>query len=787
MFTCYSTKECKMKNKYALFLTLLSLLVFSTPSFSQGIGFKETLAKSPNEPFTFCVDHSDANLALLNSENIQVKYSTSNWLFITCTASWIQEKMEQKKLKSFHFEYAPPQLLNDSIRQTYFVNQVQQGLGGLPQGYTGKNVLIGFVDTGIDYNHPDFKDTNGKTRVLRYWDHSLNGANPPMPYNYGQEWDSTDINNGTITSMDSQAHGTTVTGSSAGNGLANGTNKGMAPDATIVIVQTNFNLPNWTLTVADACDYIFKVADEYNMPAVVNLSVGSYLGSHDGNDPASESMEQLIEAKPGRIIIGAAGNSGNWGKYHCHGNANSDTTFVWFKNNPAGQLGANTIYFDFWCDSAAANTIDFAYGADKISPTYKFRGRNNFRQLNNNMALSPLYDTIYNSLGNRIATIESYREYEGPNFHMESYFSHIDSTNYNFRLMTKGSGQYDLWSGTVLGLNEIVANLPTVAQMPSIVHYQMPDSLQTIVSSWNCSEKIISVANIHNRLHYTDMNGNLYTAASPTSGIISPSSARGPSRSGLTKPDISAGGDVTLSAGPLALLNNPANNSLIEIGGYHVRNGGTSMASPVIAGIAALYLEKCRYGTFSEFKQLLTSTAFTDGFTGTVPNHVYGYGKVHALNLLLQTSVEPVPTITQGTNVLIASAAPNYQWVKNGVDLLNETNQTLAVTPPDGDFQVYTVSSDGCASISTPYFAILDLDELKSTELVLYPNPTQSSFTIKSQENIQSIHAFDELGQEIQLSKTGSGIYSVEKWSKGLYFLEIQTEKQLFQLKLIVK
>jgi subtilisin family serine protease len=769
------------------FLTIALFVVLKSYSFSQGFGFDKVLREMPNAPTTFCIDNNYKNIQVLEKYNVDIKFTTKNWLFVTCSPSWIQSKVIEGSIKSFYFEHAPPQLLNDTTRSTFFVNPVQQGLGGLSQGYTGKNVLIGVIDSGVDFNHPDFIDSNGKTRILRYWDHSMSGPNSPQPYNYGQEWDSTDINNGTITSMDDEAHGTTVAGAAAGNGLANGQNKGMAPDANIVVVETNFSMPNWTLSIADACDYIFKVAEEYNMPAVINLSVGTYLGSHDGNDPASEMMEQLMDDKPGRLIVSAAGNSGTWGKYHCHGNVTTDTTFVWFKNNPSGQLGNNTIYFDFWTDTITANSINFAFGADKPAPAYGFRGRTNFHSLNGAMASSPIVDTLYNSNGNRLAIIKSYREVEGPNFHMQVLFSTVDSTSYNYRFMTKGNGEYDLWSGTVLGLNEIVATLPLSSLMPSIIHYQMPDSMQSVVSSWNCSEKIISVGNVRNRSTHIDKNGNPYVPFPSSVGEISPNSARGPSRLGIVKPDISVGGDITLSAAPMWLLNNPAYNSAIDSNGWHARNGGTSMASPVIAGIAALYLEKCRYGTYSSFKQLLTSTAFTDGFTGSVPNTQYGYGKVHALNLMLQAVVEPIPNITQNMNQLIASSSINYQWVKNGSDLTNETNQTLATTPPDGDFQVYAVSSDGCPSISAPYFAALSLDELNHSKVLLFPNPSNDVFKIVTDEKIIVVNAYNEVGQEMMLTKLGKDEYGISSWSDGIYLLDIQTEKGLIQLKLIVK
>ena len=99
--------------------------------------------------------------------------------------------------------------LADSSRAHHFVNEVHSGNAPLGVAYTGRDVIIGVVDQGIDWLHPDFIDANGNTRVLRYWDQASSGPTPPAPYGYGQEWDSTDINNGTCTSTEeASAHGT---------------------------------------------------------------------------------------------------------------------------------------------------------------------------------------------------------------------------------------------------------------------------------------------------------------------------------------------------------------------------------------------------------------------------------------------------------------------------------------------------------------------------------------------------------------------------------------------------
>lgn len=714
---------------------LLACSSISSKAYSQNhkFGFQKVLNESPQSISTFCVPNDSITNYLLHKESILIKYATKNWLFISTTADWINKKTLSKELKSYYFEFAPPMALADTALYAHHVNPVHSGSGGLSASYLGENIIIGYVDQGIDWNHPDFIDENGNTRVLRYWDQTINsGGTIAQPYNYGIVWDSASINNGSCFSTESgTAHGSTVAGMGSGNGLANGSNKGVAPKSNIIIVESNFNLPNWTLTIADACDYIFKVADSLGMPAVVNLSLGSYLGSHDGNDPAAEYMEDLLDEKEGRIIICAAGNSGNKGKYHVTGNIDADTSFVWLLNNPSasGAFGANKIYFDLWSDSPNA-TYSYAFGADLPSPTYGLRGSTIFRGAQSSIGV-PVFDTIYNTNGNRIATIETYTELVYGNYHMEVLFSNVDSTLYNFRFMTKGSGKYDLWSGSWMGLNDLVTNLPSSSILPEIIHYHMPDSMQTIVSSWNCSEKIISVGNLINRQGHIDNNGNQYYPAGPPTqpGKLSPSSSKGPNRHNLIKPDVSATGDLSLTAGPLWFLANPANNSIIDSGGWHVRNGGTSMASPVVAGIAALYLEKCGKAGYLDFKTDLIATAFTDGFTGSIPNNAYGYGKPHAFDLLILNEfsatisgttdfcADPIPlTATSSSSLMTAIWSDGFEGITNTVT-------------SEGYYSAHVFNTKGCGTFSDTLH-VIQMNPLPMLPIVLSGNTLATlSFT----------------------------------------------------------
>ena len=757
--------------RHFLLLLLFLIITLSGTAQQKGFRFQQLLQENPDTPYPFSVAFKDQiTLDQIIKSGVSIKYLTPKNIFVQATPSEMFRLAEDFNI-AFHFELSLPQALNDTTREIHFVDQVHQGIS-LPQGYTGKDVIIGYIDTGLDFNHPDFIDSLGKTRVLRYWDHTIPGPNSPMPYGYGQLWDSSEINNGTCTSLDQNNHGTTVTGTGSGNGRANGTNMGMAPNSNIVIVEAKLGGANWTLSIADAIDYIFKVADTLNMPAVVNISLGTYLGSHDGNDPASDLIENLLDEKPGRLVVCAGGNSGAQGKYHQHGIASVDTSFVWFLNNPSNQVAPNSIYFDLWADDDQIANLNFAMGADNPL-TYNQSGRTAFFNAQAT-ANTTIFDTIYNANDDRIATVEYYTELIDDAYHMEVLVTNIDSTNYLFRFMSAGSGEYDLWSGLFMGLNQMVTTLPSPAQMPEIIHYQLPDSLQTIVSSWACSEKVITVANSHGRVGHINRNYEPYVPTDLTPrGKLSPNSSKGPNRLNIQKPDISASGDITLSAGPIALLQNPGANTSIDSGGWHVRNGGTSMASPVVAGIAGLYFERCRFASYQDFRNDIIATAFTDQYTGTVPNYAYGHGKIDAHELMMQLQNDPNPVITNNNGFLESSPASNYQWTLDGQPIPNETGPTLATEPPFGEFTVYTVSDDGCVSESNVIGVFVGLDELENSGVSVYPNPTGGAFTIISKDPIKRVNLIDMQGKRIDLRTNSNGEYAIFEYPAGSYLLEI--------------
>lgn len=745
-------------------LILLIYLMFTfTVSFGQnksnegGVFYNNYKAKSPNKMTDFAVK-GDLN-AIKSNLSIHYKYSNSEWHFIRCTSLVIGELCQSKIISQIYFTPSFPAMLNDTMRLVQNIDSVHVGYAPLQSAFTGKNVIIGYVDTGIDFNHGDFKNSDGTTRVLRYWDHNLgfDVGRTPLKYGYGQVWTNSDIDNNSCSSTDNHAHGTTVSGTGSGNANENGRYKGVAPESDIIIVETNFDLANWTLTVADAVDYIFTVADEMGKPAIVNTSVGDYLGSHDGTDPASQIVDSLLKEKSGRIVVAAAGNGGNWGKFHLKANVDADTSFTWFEVNPNSALDTPSVYFDLWADTLDFKNVEFALGSNIQTSNFEFRGRTQFHTIQSMLGTTTL-DSIMNN-GNKLSPVQIFAEEINGVYHLEVYLEDPDSSDYLFSFMTTGAGVYDLWSGTSMGLSNIKSDgLPSAMDYPNIIYYSQPDTLTTIVSSWNCLESVTSVGNFSGQLDYIDVNGDVYSF-NHIPGKLSINSSKGPNRIGYIKPDVSATGDGNLSA-VIGQYANNGSNALAQ-GGMHIRNGGTSIACPVISGIAALYLEKCPNSSFEDYKNDLFLNAREDFYTGVTPNFGYGYGKIDAFKLLGETNFD----VTLIGDSLICDAPAIFETLENNFESYSwfndETTASILMDETD-TVSVVVKNIRGCQSFSDSILVI------KGT-LPIYPtiNILGGGLVTTPANTYQWYLEGDAIneGEEKFYNPVVSGSYSVEVFS----------------------
>ena len=524
--------------------------------------------------------------------------------------------------------------LMDTARIRNNIDSTHAGFAPLLTGLKGKNVVVGIIDGGIYWQHFDFKNpVDSTTRIKYIWDQVATGGAVPAPYNYGRQWASTEINNNTCTHVPPNndfGHGTCVAGIAAGNSLSTkGTPyqdqfTGAAPEADIIAVRIDNN--NFGTKVADAVDYVFKKADSLGKPCVINTSIGSYYGSHDGNDLTSSLIDALITQKNGRVLVAAAGNAGQI-PHHLSYIIPADSAYTYFKYIAATQ----DLYFDWWADTADFKNAFFSIGCNTSLGVDL--GRTAYQNVSIDFNPAP-GASVYKSITlTSLGTVEMLATLDDNRYHVEVIITPNSTTNL-WRLQTKGTGTFDLWaSGALIGTSDMTSTVNSVFITDPA--YRHPDLAKTMVSSWQNSDKVITVGNYSNRASYIDRDGNTVNLLqSPYFEVVGQrfgTSSFGPTRDNRLKPDVMATGSTTICTGDanfIALATAPNNRVKVSITLKHIRNGGTSMASPIVAGIVAQYLQKYPHASYSEIKQALICTAKSDAFTGTTPNNEYGNGKV---------------------------------------------------------------------------------------------------------------------------------------------------------------
>ncbi|MCH2215400.1 MAG: S8 family peptidase [Flavobacteriales bacterium] len=606
------------------------------------------------------------------------------------------------------FTLAKPEMLADQMIVNNNIHPIHSGANPLPQSYLGDDVILGIVDSGIELDHPDFQFEDGTTRVLSLWDHRQSEDDPfrvPEPYGYGQEWNSEDID------MDIDGHqatffghGSNVAGIAAGNANATGELVGVAPNADLIIVQTNFDLPNWTSTVADAIEFIFEKADELGKPAVVNLSLGTYGGSKDGLDAASLRINQLVQEQPGRVVVSAAGNSHSWDPWHLSYDVpESDTAFTWITYNANSLIGEPAAFIELWADSADFYNTQYTIGADLSVPSFSFERYADWRNVEQNLG-TIMVDTILNG-STILAIVETWCGQRGGQYNVQIVVKNVffieDGEDiiypYKWRFATTGGGSFDIWARENFGTSTLESeNLPPVSEYSEMEKYKLPDNLKSIVGSWNCSDHVISVANYTNRNTWVNFLGETVTVDDVV-GEIATSSSQGPTRDNRQKPDIAATGSRTFAAGDLGYLQDlldAGNDDNVYEGGWHYINGGTSMASPVVAGVSALYLQRDPDATHQEIKDAIIENAIADQFTGALPGLRWGYGKLNGF----ATLTEPFG-VTSTEFVAINGEISIYPNPSNGeITILNDQSNLVS-------FDLYDLSGRLVESVNLRGFS----------------------------------------------------------------------------------
>lgn len=601
---------------------------------------------------------------LSNYSSVHLKYRLGQMASIQCKAQTLAELIRNGIIERAELIPAHKTPLNDTLYYRNRVQGVKVWTAPLSQAYDGNGVLMGIIDTGIDFSHPDFKDTLGNTRIRFLWDQRLaNNPSTPQPYNYGQQWSSAEINANLCTHSDQQyyGHGTGVAGIASGNGLASGRFEGIAPKCDLLVVALDFNRPG--PTVADAVHYIVSKAILLNKPFVINASLGNYYGSHDGTDAEAKTIDAMMANQAGRVMVAAAGNAGHI-PFHARAQVhNGDTVFTWIKSNNL-QL-EHTLYGDL----NQIQQLQFSIGANRGN--YSYMGNIGFKTYN--YALNTIRKDTLKINNNRIGIVESAASINSYGVYELSFLIKADSSNLLWSIETRGQGLHDAWN-----FDFVDAPLPSSLQYPAIARYAKPDSSMNMVSSFQCSDEILTVANYVNTRNFVSITGTINTGE--IAGDLSPESSSGPTRDLRQKPDVSATGNNV--AAPMCLFYQnyylQFNPTVVAQGSFHIQSGGTSAASPVVAGLAALYLQKNPNATNREIISAVRNCAYRDDYTGlALPHPRWGFGKLDGKATLLcnEPIVLEVPEQTENDFALVF---PNPFSDALTVRLKNANEKTLA-------------------------------------------------------------------------------------------------------------
>ena len=547
----------------------------------------------------------------------------------------------------------PTTLADDRVRTETRVDQVRA-----EYGLTGEGVIIAILDRGIDYEHPDFINADGTTRILAIYDLTdpTGAGDPDNPTGVGTVYTRDEINAALaggppLATRDAVGHGTTTAGLAGGNGSASGgVVQGMAPNATFVIVKfTTEGAPAHGNEPSEdpfydrsllpvAIDYVLGLADAAAMPVVFLANFGSNGGPMDGTSEFSRAIDSRFGAGiPGRVFVTGTSDDGDVPNHAGGMVGQGQVAEIQIQKSDAGFLRFNLWYPD--TDRFGVEIVTQA-GASGPLPTPP----GNTTQVSSSGA-----GYIY--------------------YHNGSDVDFWGAENDKREILIDLSGPAGVYTvrltGTIVvgGRFDASLNPSNFYALPGNRFLTFAEEGYTVWDGASAFNNIAPHAYVL-RTTYLDIDGIERTSAGNDvgEGALWPGSGIGPTYDGRLGVTIGAPGRTNFTTyAPRSYFASFRSNLIQGGAGLYGVQTAVSGASPVVTGIIALLLEVDPTLDQIEVREVLEQTARQDGFTGTVPNTEWGYGKIdaYAAATSVLTGVSNESDAPQPDGFVLSAAYPN--------------------------------------------------------------------------------------------------------------------------------
>lgn len=583
---------------------------------------------------------------------------------------------------------------------------------GLPCAFTGEGVVVGVIDTGIDFQHAMFKDADGNSRIKQAYIIDENG--------FFESYTS-DMIPSLTTDSSGNSHGTHTATTAAGSDLTyNGINYGgMAPEADLVLVGLAEDL--YTTNIAMGIKYVFDYADSQDMPAVCSVSLGTMWGPHDGTGEINEVFAEYAGDNPNHILVMSAGNSASYspsvGFEYVEGEASAEAPFCTVINgtyNATNILNLNRYYAGYECFYNRTPGQQLACKLHVVNTK-----ANQILWTSDEITEFTIDDfSGINEYFTGLPEVYVYEDDSSGKYNVIVYTNGMAKksgyTNPKFALAISiypsegGPCMIDGWEG--YGYNLFANYNGTIDDYVFI-----SGSDDSTISDHVATDNVISVGAYVSKNTFTDVDGNIqnYNTYYSVNDIAYFSSYQTPGHgpTGIAKPDICAPGAIIVAG-----VNRYDTEEYMsaDYRYYLVCDNlsqplgcmeGTSMSAPCAAGIIALYLQAAQSVDKTlktdDIRDIFAHSAITDEYTDK--SNFGPYGKINALAGIKYILGSTVPVITTDqTSITIAPTYTGYegsQIIRIQATNLHSDLQ-LSFSPSNNGFGLskYTIKAEQAAA-----------------------------------------------------------------------------------------